>query len=103
MNATVVEARAWLKAAQANGRFRSNRFSGVEEALDFVYKLYRGGALNVWIDASLNGASSALVVELPGDHDYRARLLEIVNSEASRRGSRLAREQGQATLEIPWE
>jgi hypothetical protein len=103
MNTTVVEARAWLKAAQANGRFRSSRFSGVEEALDFVYKLYRGGAVNVWVDASLNGPSGALVVELPEDHDYRARLLEIVNSEAARLGTPLAREQGQPTLEIRWE
>lgn len=103
MNATIVEARAWLKATQANGSFRSSRFSGVEEALDFVYKLYRGGAVNVWIDAPVNGPSPTLVIEMPQDTDYRARLLEVLNSEAARRGSPLSREEGQGNIEIRWE
>ena len=94
MSASLIEARAWIKST---GRFAPSRFESREEALDFVYKLYRSGAIVV----SVSDACT-LNIELPDDEYFRDRILTVCNDELERRGGGAVLDSGQSTVEINW-
>jgi hypothetical protein len=92
MNGSIMEARAWIKST---GRFAPERFESREEALDFVYKLYRSGAVVV----AVNDATS-LVVELPTEREDRDRLLSVCRTELEQGPCGTLRETGRNTIEL---
>ena len=92
MFASLIEARAWIKSA---GQFAPSRFDSREEALDFVYKLYRCGAVIVSVHDK-----HTLLVEMPEDDAFRVRVFEVCNGELSRGGGQVLSDDGQATIEL---
>lgn len=105
MPVDTMEARAWLKSSQHPEPLAPSRFPDAGEALDFVYKLYRAGAIEVSIDgldASEDAPAHALLIEIPDEPDQRSALFDICNHESSRLGDESQEDNGQSTIRLDW-
>ena len=92
MSVSLIEARAWI---QTCGKFAPSRFASSEDALDFIYKLYRCGAVVVAVHDS-----QTLMVHLPDEDDFRYRLISLCNGELAREGHEILSDTGQPTIDI---
>ena len=92
MSASLIEARAWI---QASGQFAPSRFASREDALDFVYRLYRSGAVVVAVHDT-----QTLTIQLPDEEDFRNRILSVCNDELAKEGREVVSDTGQPTIEI---
>ena len=92
MFASLIEARAWI---QASGKFAPSRFASREDALDFVYKLYRSGAVVVAVQDT-----QTLMIQLPDEEDFRKLILSLCNGELAKDGRDVVPDTGQPTIEI---
>jgi len=95
----VREARAWIKGAGPAAQFAPARFGSPEAALDFVYKIYRAGAVEVTV---VEGGH-ALDIVLPADVDLRAHVIEVCNTERERAGIPALTDDGQHHVTLSWD
>jgi hypothetical protein len=95
----VTEARDWIKSAAPAVQFAPARFDSAEAALDFVYKVYRAGAVEVTVVAG----GTALNIVLPSDTELRAHVIEVCNLERERAGVATVADIGQAELILTWD
>lgn len=94
------EAREWLKNLSDGSAFVPRRFHSTGEALDFVYKLYRAGAVEVRVPAA---DPRSFEVSLPTEALFRDGVLDVCNVERAHCGTAPVTDQGQTTLRISWE
>lgn len=99
MSTSTSEARAWIKRAAPEARFAPERFPTAGEALDFVYKIYRAGAVLVSVD----DGGGALRVDLPEDTELRAGVLSVCNAERERSGATPLHDRGQRDVVLSWD
>ena len=92
MFASLIEARAWI---QASGKFSPSRFASRQDALDFINKLYRSGAVVVAVHDT-----QTLMIQMPDEEDFRSRILSMCNGELARDGRDVLSDTGQPTIEI---
>ena len=93
------EARAWIKRAAPTTQFAPARFDSPEAALDFVYKVYRAGAVEVTV---VEGGD-ALNLVLPADAELRAHVIEVCNVERERIGMAALADEGQRDVTLSWD
>lgn len=103
MSVDTMEARTWIKSSRHPTPLAPGRFPDAGDALDFVYKLYRAGAVEVFIDDD-GGSDSArsLLVELPDEPERRAALFDICNHERIRAGQDDIEDDGQQSVALRW-
>ena len=99
MSRIATEARAWIKRAAGTVQFAPARFASPEAALDFVYKIYRAGAVEV----SVIDDGAALNVALPADAELRAHVIEVCNLERERAGAATLADTGQSDVVLTWD
>lgn len=107
------EARAWLAANTNPFPFASNRFESREAATAFVDSLYAMGADTVYVLNVLQEPdriqeeggpyADALLIRLPADAAYRARLFAVNAREAGREGFDPDPDRGQLYLFFWWD
>lgn len=106
------EARGWLESNGSPAALASNRFGSTREALAFVNRLYRAGAVRVAIDNINDDAiemaeggpyADALHVHLPADPARRRELFAIANPEFAREGFAIEADIGQDYLDFWWD
>lgn len=98
---TESEARAWIKRAGSASQFAPTRFDSPEAALDFVYKIYRAGAVVVTVTVA--EAGEALRIDLPADTELRAQVIEMCNVERERVGAATLSDDGQGDILLSWD
>jgi len=99
LSQTASEARAWIKRAAPAARFAPARFGSPEAALDFVYKIYRAGAVEVTVAQDGN----ALNIALPPDEELRGHLIDVCNVERERIGALALSDEGQNEVTLSWD
>ena len=99
LSRTVSEGRAWIKGAAPAAQFAPTRFESAGAALDFVYKIYRAGALEV----TVVGDGAALNIALPEDAELRAHVIEVCNVERERVGAASLSDRGQRDVILSWD
>lgn len=89
-----IEALDWLQKNGNTGALASNRFNDTQDAIEFVVKLYSGGAKNVIIplDSIIDDElemqcggpyTDSLIVFLPDDKTKREIIISIYNEESN--------------------
>ena len=99
LSRTVSEARAWIKGAAPAAQFAPTRFESAGAALDFVYKIYRAGALEVTVVE----AGHALNIVLPADMELRTSVIDVCNVERERSGTAALSDEGQQHITLSWD
>jgi len=99
MTRTVTEARDWIKRAAGSVQFAPARFESPEAALDFVYKIYRAGAVEI----SVVDGGIGLDIVLPTDAELRSHVIEVCNLERERTGAATLADSGQGSVVLTWE
>ena len=112
------EARSWLRTNKNACALAGNRFASTQEAVDFVDRLYRLGAVRVTVENILDEEwrlareggpyADTLRVQLPHDAQQRQELLAIHAAECAIElgeadAQSVAVDQGQATLLFWWD
>lgn len=104
---------AWLEANKNPYALASNRFGSTANAREFVNKLHRLGAVQVYIadpnDDELTVKqeggpyADSLIVSLPTEQTARAALFTVFAAEARREGFSAERDVGQDLFLLWWD